>query len=179
MSIKDLLGIMVEKQASDLYLRTKASVRMRIDGKIETVSTQILSKEDILEAIANMTVMDVVELISAMEEKFGVTAAAAVAALWPHVGRWVWVWALSVPLPFNMPVHAGAGGYFAPHVRSYIRRSEAPTHIGAIVAAPTAAFYSNFAKSMNFLQRRSFRTQSTAFGGVARLLQSIGVAPQS
>jgi acetyl-CoA C-acetyltransferase len=45
------------------------------------------------------------------------------------------MWALSVPIPFNMPVHAGAGGYFAPHVRSYIRRSEAPTHIGAIVAA--------------------------------------------
>jgi len=45
------------------------------------------------------------------------------------------MWALSVPLPFNMPVHAGAGGYFAPHVRSYIRRSEAPVHIGAIVAA--------------------------------------------
>jgi acetyl-CoA C-acetyltransferase len=45
------------------------------------------------------------------------------------------MWALSVPLPFNMPVHAGAGGYFAPHVRSYIRRSGAPTHIGAIVAA--------------------------------------------
>lgn len=39
-----------------------------------------ISKEDILEAIANMTVMDVVELISAMEEKFGVSAAAAVAA---------------------------------------------------------------------------------------------------
>ncbi len=38
-----------------------------------------MSKEDILEAIANMTVMEVVELISAMEEKFGVTAAAAVA----------------------------------------------------------------------------------------------------
>ena len=33
------------------------------------------------------------------------------------------MWALSVPVPFNMPVHAGAGGYFAPHVRSYIRRS--------------------------------------------------------
>ena len=45
------------------------------------------------------------------------------------------MWALSVPIPFNMPVHAGAGGYFAPHVRSYIRRSGAPTHIGAIVAA--------------------------------------------
>jgi large subunit ribosomal protein L7/L12 len=39
-----------------------------------------LSKEDILDAIANMTVMDVVELISAMEAKFGVTAAVAVAA---------------------------------------------------------------------------------------------------
>lgn len=39
-----------------------------------------LSKDDILEAIAAMSVMDVVELISAMEEKFGVTAAAAVAA---------------------------------------------------------------------------------------------------
>jgi large subunit ribosomal protein L7/L12 len=39
-----------------------------------------VSKEDILEAIAGMTVMEVVELIEAMEEKFGVTAAAAVAA---------------------------------------------------------------------------------------------------
>jgi len=39
-----------------------------------------LSKEDILDAISNMTVMEVVELISAMEEKFGVSAAAAVAA---------------------------------------------------------------------------------------------------
>ena len=38
-----------------------------------------VSKEDILETIANMTVMEVVDLISAMEEKFGVTAAAAVA----------------------------------------------------------------------------------------------------
>lgn len=39
-----------------------------------------VSKDEILESIANMTVMEVVELISAMEEKFGVTAAAAVAA---------------------------------------------------------------------------------------------------
>jgi acetyl-CoA C-acetyltransferase len=45
------------------------------------------------------------------------------------------MWALSVPIPFNMPVHAGAGGYFAPHVRSYIRRTGAPNHIGAIVAS--------------------------------------------
>ncbi|MES9940890.1 MAG: 50S ribosomal protein L7/L12 [Candidatus Thiodiazotropha sp. 6PLUC2] len=39
-----------------------------------------VSKEDILEAIAEMSVMDVVALIEAMEEKFGVSAAAAVAA---------------------------------------------------------------------------------------------------
>jgi large subunit ribosomal protein L7/L12 len=39
-----------------------------------------LSREEILNAIAEMTVMDIVELIKAMEEKFGVSAAAAVAA---------------------------------------------------------------------------------------------------
>ena len=39
-----------------------------------------LSKDDILNAIAEMSVMDVVELVKGMEEKFGVTAAAAVAA---------------------------------------------------------------------------------------------------
>jgi len=44
------------------------------------------------------------------------------------------MWALSIPIPFNMPVNAGAGGYFAPHVRSYIRRSGAPNHIGMLVA---------------------------------------------
>ena len=39
-----------------------------------------LSKEEILDAIGEMSVMDIVALIEAMEEKFGVTAAAAVAA---------------------------------------------------------------------------------------------------
>ena len=39
-----------------------------------------LSKDDILNAIAEMSVMDVVELVQSMEEKFGVSAAAAVAA---------------------------------------------------------------------------------------------------
>lgn len=38
-----------------------------------------LTKEDIINAIAGMSVMDVAELVSAMEEKFGVSAAAAVA----------------------------------------------------------------------------------------------------
>jgi len=42
-----------------------------------------LKKEEILDAIANMTVLEVSELISAMEEKFGVTAAAPVAAAAP------------------------------------------------------------------------------------------------
>ncbi|TVR03895.1 MAG: 50S ribosomal protein L7/L12 [Spirochaetaceae bacterium] len=40
-----------------------------------------LTKEEVLEAIANMTVLEVSELVKAMEEKFGVTAAAPVAAV--------------------------------------------------------------------------------------------------
>ncbi|MEZ5524889.1 MAG: 50S ribosomal protein L7/L12 [Pseudomonadales bacterium] len=45
-----------------------------------------LSKEDLLNAIAEMSVMEVVELIEAMEEKFGVSAAAAVAVAAPAGG---------------------------------------------------------------------------------------------
>src|SRR5688572_30710340 len=45
-----------------------------------------LSKNDILEGIAALTVMEVVELVSAMEEKFGVSAAAAVAVAAPAAG---------------------------------------------------------------------------------------------
>ncbi|MGV9825805.1 thiolase domain-containing protein [Gordonia sp. NPDC003429] len=45
------------------------------------------------------------------------------------------MWALSIPVPFTKPVGAGAGGFFAPHVRAYIRQSGAPEHIGAVVAA--------------------------------------------
>ena len=44
------------------------------------------------------------------------------------------MWALSIAPPFSIPVVAGAGGYFAPHIRAYIRRSGAPDHIGALVA---------------------------------------------
>jgi acetyl-CoA C-acetyltransferase len=44
------------------------------------------------------------------------------------------MWALSLPIPFTPPLHAGAGGYFAPHIRSYIRRAHAPDHIGMLVA---------------------------------------------
>ena len=39
-----------------------------------------LTKEDIINAVADMSVMDIVELVSAMEEKFGVSAAAVAAA---------------------------------------------------------------------------------------------------
>src|ERR1700692_2777406 len=44
------------------------------------------------------------------------------------------MWALSVPQPFSSPLLAGAGGYFAPIIRAYMRRSGAPDHIGILVA---------------------------------------------
>ena len=44
------------------------------------------------------------------------------------------MWALSMRIPFQPALVAGAGGYFAPHIRSYIRRSNAPDHIGILVA---------------------------------------------
>ncbi|GFR96141.1 50S ribosomal protein L7/L12 [Elysia marginata] len=46
-----------------------------------------LSKDDILNAIAEMSVMEVVELVEAMEEKFGVSAQAAVAVAAPAAGE--------------------------------------------------------------------------------------------
>ena len=45
-----------------------------------------VSKDDILETIASMSVMEVVDLVEAMEEKFGVSAAAAVAVAAPAAG---------------------------------------------------------------------------------------------
>ncbi len=44
------------------------------------------------------------------------------------------MWALTLPIPFSPPLVAGAGGYFAPHIRAYMRRSGAPDHIGILVA---------------------------------------------
>jgi acetyl-CoA C-acetyltransferase len=43
-------------------------------------------------------------------------------------------WGLTIPMPFTPPLVAGAGGYFAPLIRAYIRRSGAPSHIGHLVA---------------------------------------------
>ncbi len=44
------------------------------------------------------------------------------------------MWALSLPMPFSPPLVAGAGGFFAPHIRAYMHRSGAPPHIGCLVA---------------------------------------------
>lgn len=44
------------------------------------------------------------------------------------------MWALSPKIPFQPQLTAGAGGYFAPLIRAYIRRAKAPNHIGALVA---------------------------------------------
>ena len=44
------------------------------------------------------------------------------------------MWALSVPRPFSAPLLAGAGGYFAPIIRAYMRRSGAPDDVGMKVA---------------------------------------------
>ncbi len=43
------------------------------------------------------------------------------------------MWALSMPIPFQPPLLAGAGGYFAPYVRAYMRRSGAPDDTGILV----------------------------------------------
>ena len=43
-------------------------------------------------------------------------------------------WALSTHLPFSASLVVGAGGYFAPHIREYIRRTGAPEHVGHLVA---------------------------------------------
>lgn len=44
------------------------------------------------------------------------------------------MWALAPKIPFQPTTVAGAGGYFAPHIRAYMRRSGAPAHIGMMVA---------------------------------------------
>jgi large subunit ribosomal protein L7/L12 len=66
-----------------------------------------LSKDEILNAIAEMSVMDVVDLIAAMEEKFGVTAAAAVAVA-PAAGGDAGAPAVEEQDEFNV-ILAGAG----------------------------------------------------------------------
>lgn len=49
------------------------------------------------------------------------------------------MWALSPTIPFQPQLTAGAGGYFAPLIRAYMRRSGAPRHIGHLVAVKDRA----------------------------------------
>jgi acetyl-CoA C-acetyltransferase len=44
------------------------------------------------------------------------------------------MWALSPTMPFTAPLVAGAGGFFAPYVRAWIKRTGCPLHIGPLVA---------------------------------------------
>ena len=44
------------------------------------------------------------------------------------------MWALSLPQPFQTSINAGAGGYFAPIIRQYMQRTNAPELIGCMVA---------------------------------------------
>ena len=44
------------------------------------------------------------------------------------------MWALSPAIPFQPQLTAGAGGYFAPLIRAYMRRSNAPSHVGTLVS---------------------------------------------
>src|SRR5258708_10421637 len=54
--------------------------------------------------------------------------------LFPYTTLFRSMWALTMRTPFQLPVVAGAGGYFAPIVRTYIERSGAPPDIGIRVA---------------------------------------------
>lgn len=49
------------------------------------------------------------------------------------------MWGLSLPVPFQQPLLAGAGGFFAPHVRAYMRRTGAPTRSAPWSPTRTAA----------------------------------------
>ena len=67
-----------------------------------------VSKEDILEAIGNMTVLELSQLIKDMEEKFGVSAAAAVAVAAPAAGAGAGAAAVEEKTEFDV-VLLGAG----------------------------------------------------------------------
>ena len=45
------------------------------------------------------------------------------------------MWALSPSMPFTAPLVAGAGGFFAPYCRAYMTKTNAPEHIGPMIAA--------------------------------------------
>lgn len=48
MNTREIFQLMIEKEASDLYLRTKAHPRARINGKVETIGTKMLTKDEMI-----------------------------------------------------------------------------------------------------------------------------------
>jgi hypothetical protein len=79
--VRTLAAVRDQKEQGRRLGATALQHKQPIDiSKEKEIDLMGMSKDDILTAIAEMSVMEVVELIDAMEEKFGVTAAAAVAA---------------------------------------------------------------------------------------------------
>jgi acetyl-CoA C-acetyltransferase len=105
------------------------------------------------------------------------------------------MWALSSPQPFSPPLLAGAGGYFAPIIRAYIRRSGAPDHIGILVAVkdrehalknlyahlhlPDISYESVAASPMLWDPIRYLETCPSSDGACAMVLASESVAKSS
>ncbi|MFA5090570.1 MAG: PilT/PilU family type 4a pilus ATPase [Candidatus Omnitrophota bacterium] len=54
MTIKDYLRMMVEKNASDMFYRTGANVRMRIDGKVVSVGTTVITLDEVNDAVKDL-----------------------------------------------------------------------------------------------------------------------------
>jgi acetyl-CoA C-acetyltransferase len=84
------------------------------------------------------------------------------------------MWALSIMPPFAMPLLAGAGGYFAPHVRAYIRRSGSPAHIGAMVAVKDRR---NGARNPYAYGLRAPAAAGHHAGGCAEVADAVGPGP--
>ena len=84
-----------------------------------------VTKEEILEAVANMSVMDVVELVEAMEEKFGVSAAVATVAAAPGGGEVAAAAAAEEPTEFDVVMSS-----FGSNKVSVIKAVRAITNLG-------------------------------------------------
>ena len=85
-----------------------------------------ISKEEILDAIAEMSVMDIVALVEAMEEKFGVSAAAAVAVAAPAAGGDAGGAAAAEQTEFDVILASACLLYTSPSPRD-MRRSRMPS----------------------------------------------------
>ena len=71
-----------------------------------------LSKDEILDAIAEMSVMDIVELVEAMEEKFGVSAAAWITHVFTCLSDDRWGFLIAGAIMFPIAIVHGVGIWF-------------------------------------------------------------------